>query len=128
MKNDDKIFGISNTRMTNILMTMMLLFGAAMIFMPFLWAFSVSFQPAKYAFDLPPHWVPKDPTIQNYKSLASSDVPFFLFFWNSLKITSLVTIGQLITCSMAGFAFAKLRFPFKNILFILVLSTLMIPI
>jgi multiple sugar transport system permease protein len=54
-------------------------------------------------------------------------VPIVAFALNSIKVTFLVTLGQLITCSMAGFAFARLRFPGRNLLFILLLASLMVP-
>jgi ABC-type glycerol-3-phosphate transport system permease component len=54
-------------------------------------------------------------------------VPYHLFMFNSIKLAVIVTIGQLLTCSMAAYAFARLHFPGKNILFMILLSALMIP-
>ncbi|HRJ44584.1 MAG TPA: carbohydrate ABC transporter permease, partial [Caldilineaceae bacterium] len=59
--------------------------------------------------------------------INSPDIEFMLFFWNSLKIALLVTGAQLITCSMAGFAFGRLRFPGRDLLFGLFLASLMVP-
>ena len=64
---------------------------------------------------------------ENYGALFSSSVPFFMLFVNSLKIALAVTGGQLVFCSMAGFAFARLRFPARRLLFILLLASLMVP-
>ena len=60
-------------------------------------------------------------------AVFSSSVPIMAFALNSIKVTFFVTLGQLITCSMAGFAFARLRFPGRNLLFILLLASLMVP-
>ncbi len=54
-------------------------------------------------------------------------MPLVAFALNSVKVTFFVTLGQLITCSMAGYAFARLRFPFRNALFLLLLASLMVP-
>ncbi len=106
-----------------------LLLGTGAIFMilPFLWMFSTSLRPAAESYKLPPAWLPTDWRFENYGTVFSSSVPIVAFALNSIKVAFLVTIGQLITCSMAGFAFARLRFPGRNLLFILLLASLMVP-
>lgn len=101
--------------------------GAAFMLLPLLWMFSTSLRPISESFSLPPAWIPTKFHYQNYVAVFESNVPFLALFWNSLKITAAVTIGQLITCSMAGFAFARLRFPGRNVLFIILLASLMVP-
>ena len=95
---------------------------------PFAWMFATSLKSGPHAFDLPPDWVPTEWHVQNYLTLFRSNVPFATFLWNSLKIASVVTLGQLLTCSMAGYAFAHLRFRGAKGLFPLLLTSLMMPV
>ena len=81
--------------------------GAILVLMPLLWMFSQSLQPLGEGFRLPPSWLPTQWNWDNYlKPFQAREgqysVPFALFFGNSFKIAALTTIGQLITCSMAG--------------------------
>jgi multiple sugar transport system permease protein len=101
--------------------------GAIFMILPFLWMFSTSLRPSAESYKLPPAWLPTEWRFENYGAVFSSSVPIVAFALNSIKVTFLVTIGQLITCSMAGFAFARLRFPGRNLLFILLLASLMVP-
>jgi multiple sugar transport system permease protein len=101
--------------------------GAIVMILPFLWMFSTSLRPASESYKLPPAWLPTDWRLENYAAVFSSSVPIVAFALNSIKVTFFVTLGQLITCSMAGFAFARLRFPGRNLLFVLLLASLMVP-
>ncbi len=101
--------------------------GAIIMILPFLWMFSTSLRPSAESYKLPPAWLPTDWRFENYATVFSSSVPIMAFALNSIKVTFFVTLGQLITCSMAGFAFARLRFPGRNLLFILLLASLMVP-
>src|SRR5256714_4644044 len=74
----------------------------------------------------PPTWIPSPAILDNFL-IAWTQVPFGLFFLNSLKVAGLVTIGQLVTCWMAAYAFARLRFPGREILFGVYLASLMVP-
>lgn len=107
---------------------LILTLGAIIMFAPFLWMISTAFQPGQNAFSLPPKWLPLDFTLDNFRRVLLSDVPFHRFLLNSLLVAGAVTLGQLLTCSMAGFAFAKLRFRGSNTIFILLLAGLMVPI
>jgi multiple sugar transport system permease protein len=79
------------------------------------------------SYKLPPAWLPTAWRWENYAAVFKSTVPFIAFAFNSVKVTFFVTLGQLITCTMAGFAFARLRFPGRNLLFVLLLASLMVP-
>lgn len=107
---------------------LVLTLGAILMFAPFLWMISTALQPGSNAFSLPPKWLPLDFTLDNFRRVLASNVPFGRFILNSVLVAGAVTIGQLITCSMAGFAFAKLRFPGSNAIFIVLLAGLMVPI
>lgn len=81
------------------------------------------------AFSLPPRWLPRlDATVESYERLLSSTVPIGRFFLNSFTIATTVTLGYVVTTTIAGYAFARLRFPFKNTLFAILLLSLMVPI
>lgn len=101
--------------------------AAIIMLLPLLWMFSTSLRPSAESYTLPPAWFPTQFRIDNYGKVFESNVPFLMLAWNTFKITAAVTLGQLLICSMAGFAFARLRFPGKNILFIVLLSSLMVP-
>ncbi|MCY4146528.1 MAG: carbohydrate ABC transporter permease [Chloroflexi bacterium] len=101
--------------------------AAILVLLPLLWMFSTSLRPLADSYKLPPQWLPTAWRWQNYLAPFESNVPFELFFLNSLKISALTTLGQLITCSMAGYAFARLRFPGRNFLFLFLLASLMVP-
>jgi ABC-type glycerol-3-phosphate transport system permease component len=100
--------------------------GALLMIVPFLWIIQAAFGETAEAYVLPPRWIPLNPTLDNFESVFNQ-VPYAQFMFNSFKLATIVTIGQLITCSMAAFAFARLHFPGKNLLFMLLISALMIP-
>jgi multiple sugar transport system permease protein len=105
------------------------LIGMAIIeFAPISWIFSTSLRNPSESFNLPPSFWPTDFHWENYLAVVQSpQINFLLFFWNSLKIALSVTVLQLITCSMAGFSFARLRYPGRDLLFFIFLSSLMVP-
>ncbi|MGE5585679.1 MAG: carbohydrate ABC transporter permease [Bacillota bacterium] len=103
-----------------------LIAGALVMVVPFIWMLSTSLKPTGdvlgYSLDL----IPRPPMWDNYVKVWQS-LPFARYFWNSLVVSSTVTLLQLATCSMAAYAFARLRFPGRDTLFLLYLGTLMIP-
>lgn len=99
---------------------------AILILVPILYALSVSFMSPSQIFEYPPKFIPKEFYFQNYKDALAS-APIFRFILNSLIMSSVITFGQIITGTLAAYAFALLDFKYKNFIFILMLSTLMIP-
>jgi len=100
--------------------------------LPIMWLFSTSLRPAERMFDLPPAFFPTSFHWQNYVYVFDpsgwrSDLKFPLYFLNSFKIASTVTAGQLLTCSMAAFAYARLRFRGRDALFFTFLASMMVP-
>lgn len=93
---------------------------------PFLYVVSTSLKDTIALFSYPPEWIPRDPTLINYRDLIR-DNPFLRWTLNSLIVASSVTVIKVVIDSMAGYAFAKMNFPGKNVLFLLVLMTLMVP-
>lgn len=109
-----------------IITILILGFGAVLMIAPFLWIINAAFGKTSEVYTLPPKWLPINPSLDNFQSVFQQ-VPYAQFMFNSLKLAVIVTLGQLITCSMAAYAFARLHFPGKNILFLLLISALMIP-
>ena len=94
--------------------------------LPFLYVISSSLKDSVALFSYPPEWIPTHPTLDNYRSLMT-DYPFLRWTMNSLIVASSVTLIKIVIDSMAGYAFAKMSFPGKDALFLVVLMTLMVP-
>jgi multiple sugar transport system permease protein len=99
--------------------------GVAMV-LPFLWMLSTSLKSQGEAMAYPPQWIPQPVLWSNYVDVVRS-FPFAVFAANSFKIAILGTLGQLISTALAAYAFARMRFPGRNLLFGALLATLMIP-
>jgi multiple sugar transport system permease protein len=104
----------------------LLVLGGLAMFAPIAWTAVTALLPADKAYSLPPHWIPTDATLGNVKQVFDV-VPFAQQIFNSVKVAGLVTIGSLATSALAAYAFARLRFPGRDALFVVVLGALMIP-
>lgn len=93
---------------------------------PFLWMVSTSLKDYGSIFTYPPKFFPDKITFDNYKEVFES-IPFFNFTINSLIITISASIGQVISCSLAAYAFARMKFKGSSFLYYTLLSTMMIP-
>jgi multiple sugar transport system permease protein len=100
--------------------------GVAML-LPFAWLFSMSFRTVADAYRMPPSFLPPNLDFQNYAAVLNSSIPFVQIYMNSVEIAVIVTIGQLVTCTLAAFAFARLTFPGRDSLFFVMLIGLMFP-
>src|SRR6266540_2888671 len=103
-----------------------LLAGSVVMLLPFAWMLSTSLKTPPETFAYPPIWIPKTIAWDNYSKTVAA-MPFGRFYLNSLIVTVSVTVLQILTASLAAFAFARLRFRGRNALFLLYLATLMIP-
>ena len=108
------------------ILAVMTLLAVAML-LPFLWLFSMSFRPVADAYKLPPSFFPSSFDLTNYRAVLASRVPFLQIYWNSVMIAVVVTVSQLVTCTLAAFAFARLSFPGRSWLFFVLLIGLMFP-
>jgi len=108
---------------------MALIAGGLAMMIPFLWMLTTSLKTRAEVFSSPPLSFPSGLHWENYSRMwfALPNVTFGTFFQNSIVIASLATLGQVITCSMAAYAFAVFDFRFKRVLFALILATLIIP-
>lgn len=99
---------------------------ALFILFPLLYAVSVSLMPGDELFTMDMNLLPKHPDFGNYIR-AWTQVPLLRFVINSFVVAGCITIGQILTCSLAAFAFSFLKFKGKNVLFMLVMATMMVP-
>lgn len=101
---------------------------AIVMIYPVLWLISSSLKPNYLIFSDPSLW-PREITIQNYLSgwYVTRDATFSIFFRNSFVISGISVVANVITCSMAAFAFARMRFPLRNLWFACMLVTIMLP-
>ncbi|MCE5257333.1 MAG: carbohydrate ABC transporter permease [Spirochaetaceae bacterium] len=109
-----------------VLAYIVLILLAATMLIPFAWMFSASLQMDKDVFRFPFRWIPKNPQWNNY-ALIWKRVPFLTFFLNTVKLSVIITALQLLTSSLAAYAFARLEFKGRNVLFICYVATIAIP-
>lgn len=112
--------------LSHLLIHAILLVGGLIFIFPLIWMLSTSFKTQAQLFAYPPSLLPAPLAWQNYPT-AFSLVPFPLFFRNTLIVASTTVVGTVLSCSVIAYAFAKLRFPGREVLFVLVLSTIMLP-
>ena len=114
-------------RLTAIVVYTLLAGLVAVVFIPFLWMASSSLKTLQDLFLYPPRLIPRPVHWENYVKVLDSMPLFPRWIFNSFKIAIVGVFGQCLSCSMAAYAFVRYKFPFKNVLFLLLLSTLMIP-
>ena len=121
------LFGMRNQRLAQRVMVYALLLALSVVFiLPFLWMVSTSLKQSEDVFTYPPSFFPTTFLWQNYPR-GWTILPFNTFLINSLIVTSANVIGNLISCSLVAFGFARLRARGRGILFLALLATLMIP-
>ena len=103
-----------------------LLLGALLMLLPFVWMISTSLKTGEATFVTPPQLIPASPTTINYQK-AFGAVPMGQFLVNSIFVSVVSTVLMVLNCAMAGYAFARIKFPGREILFYAYLATLMIP-
>jgi multiple sugar transport system permease protein len=105
---------------------LLLILGIVLLVGPFVWMVLGSIKTTGELRQVPPTWFPENPTLANYEDLFSR-LNFLGYFFNSTVVAVAVTLGNIVFCSMLGYALAKLSFPGKRLLFVVVLGTLMVP-
>lgn len=117
---------IGESRLNRFLFYLILILFALFFLLPLLWMVSTSLKP--FAEWLSPTWIPENPTLENFRSIfRDPSLPVERWFLNSLVIAALFTFFILVIDSLAGYAYARLEFPGKNLLFGLMLATLVMP-
>jgi multiple sugar transport system permease protein len=117
----------NSKRLQQIIIFIIMAIGAIAMIAPFEWMLATSFsRSANVAMPRIPRFWPSDPSVFNYK-VAITNLPLARYYLNSLIVTTTSTLGYLFFSSLTGYAFAKGRFVGKSVLFIILLTTLMIP-
>src|ERR1700693_2277763 len=109
-----------------MIITIMAVLGVFML-LPFAWLFRMPCRPPAEAYKMPPSFLPPTLDFKNYWAVLNSSVPFLQIYWHSIQVAVLVTLGQLVTCTLAAFAFARLNFPGRDSLFFVMLAGLLFP-
>jgi len=99
---------------------------SGVVLLPFIWMVSTSFKAPGEIFIQPTRWIPRDIRWQNYVE-AMSALNFAEMYLNTTVITVTVTVGQVLSASLVGFGFARLRAPGRDVLFLLLISTMLLP-
>jgi multiple sugar transport system permease protein len=112
--------------MEELVLHVLVILGAIVMVFPFLWMILTSLKDSGQAFLIPPTVIPDPWVLENYpRSLQA--LPFDIAYFNSFYISVIVVTCTLLTASMAAYAFAKIRFPGREVVFILFLATMMVP-
>ncbi|MGN0803071.1 MAG: carbohydrate ABC transporter permease [Candidatus Faecivicinus sp.] len=109
-----------------VILYVMLIFWAIFMIMPFAWMILTSLKAQAEAMKVPIVWLPKEPQWQNYVDVLQK-YNFGRYYLNTITVTVITVAFQIITCSMAAYAFARLDFPGKNVIFLVCMMVLMVP-
>lgn len=115
-----------NSMIGKVIIYALLILIAALMLIPFLWMLSASLKMNKDVFSFPIQWIPDNPRWKNYVDIWTK-IPLLTFVKNSTKLTIIVTLLQLFTSSFAAYAFAKMNFKGKNLLFLGYIATIAVP-
>ena len=111
---------------TNFLIYLVLSVGAFTMIVPFVWMFSTAFKTFQETLAIPIQWLPSSLQLDNFNEVLDR-LNFARFYANSIIVTLSITVMQALICTMAAYGFARIKFPCRNFLFMLLLSMLMIP-
>ena len=104
----------------------LLTLGGLVMFLPLVWLVSSSLKSPADIFVMPPRWIPDPPQWSNYREVMQQ-LPFLRYLINTLIITGLVLVGQTLSASVSAFAFARLRWPGRDVIFAVLIATMMVP-
>ena len=116
----------TNHAIMMVIIYVVLIIVTALMLIPFLWMLSASLKMNKDVFTFPIEWIPDNPRWKNYIDIWTK-IPLLTFVKNSAKLTIIVTLLQLFTSSFAAYAFAKMNFKGKNVLFLGYIATIAVP-
>jgi multiple sugar transport system permease protein len=126
-KRDWPVVWSKTSRIIGKVITYAILSAGAVVFaLPFVWMLSTSIKPEAFAYAVPMIWIPKEITWNAY-TYGWKTLPFALFYQNTIIITVANIIGLVLSSSMVAFAFARIRFKGRDPLFLILLSTMMLP-
>lgn len=110
-----------------LLLYILALGGSAVFIFPFVWTILSSLKTGSELFLFPPTWFPAEPQPQNYAKVFEI-VPWGRWMWNSTYVALLSTVGAVLSSALVGYSFARFRYPGRNIIFMITLSTMMLPV
>ncbi|MVB10157.1 L-arabinose transport system permease protein AraQ [Caprobacter fermentans] len=110
----------------NSVLYVVLTLASIVCILPLFWMISTSLKSGNVIFEVPPQWLPDGFHIENYGK-ALQDIPFMQYFLNSTIISVTRLVAEVFVSAFVAFGFAKFNFPGKNIWFLLLLSTIMLP-
>ncbi len=113
-------------QLTKLGVYFLLILGGIFVLLPFFWMISTSLKKPGTEFTFPIEWIPLVPRWENYTQ-AWTVLPFNQWLWNTITITGLSIFGHLLSSALIGFGFARIEFPGRDLLFLLVLATMMLP-
>lgn len=113
-------------RIQTIFVYLFLIISSAATVLPLLWMVSTSLKSGNVIFQIPPQWIPDSLHWENYRR-AITDIPFFLYLKNTVIITFFRMIAEVFVSALVAYGFARFDFPGKNIWFMILLSTIMLP-
>ncbi|MCB0146849.1 MAG: carbohydrate ABC transporter permease, partial [Caldilineaceae bacterium] len=105
---------------------LVLLAGVVLMFIPLVWTISTSLKSPGEVYLFPPTWIPNEIMWSNYYRAVTA-IPFFLYLWNTVLITAISIVGKVISITLVAFAFARLRWWGRDVMFIVMLATMMLP-
>lgn len=111
---------------TTALLTLVVIAGGVILMMPLAWMISTSLKPLGQIWVFPPVWIPEQPMWSNYAEVFTIR-PYLLYVRNAVYLVVVSEIGTLLSCSLIAYGFARLRFPGRGVLFMILLGTMMIP-
>ena len=120
-------------KVARVLITIVIILVTLVMIVPFVWMISASFKTEADVMKIPIEWIPKYFYIDNYKKVlsigttSSTNYHFPLAYFNSIKVAVISTVVAITSATLAGYAFAKLKFKGSNVLFIIYLAQMMVP-
>lgn len=112
--------------MKRLLVVSLLCLGGALFSVPFFWTVTTALKTNQQVFAMPPQWLPDPPQWENFRR-AWTELPFPVFVRNTVLITAIAVVGQVLSASLVAYGFARFRFWGRSFLFLLMLSTMMLP-
>ncbi|MFD2215747.1 carbohydrate ABC transporter permease [Metabacillus endolithicus] len=118
----------SRLNVQKIMITIIIFIVSIMFLLPFVWMLSTSFKIEADVFKFPIQWIPERWNgFNNYQQVWFGEFPFYLYYWNSIKVAVLTTLVSCTVSALAAYGFSKVDFPAGKWLFLIVLATYMVP-
>ncbi|WP_373231200.1 carbohydrate ABC transporter permease [Cohnella sp.] len=119
---------LSRLNWSRAIITLIMFVGSLLFLAPFFWMLVSSVKEEIDVFSYPIQWIPKTwNAVENYKEVWFGDYPFYLYYWNSIKVSITTTVISCLVSSLAAYGFSKIKFKGSSFLFLIVLATYMVP-